>query len=151
MKKDKELVKQISFSLLAEGRTVKIEANGYSMYPLIRPGDIIYIEPCGNDEAPVPGEIIAWKRDSGFVVHRLIRITRGNDVTSFITRGDSCSREDNPVTREQVAGRVIRTENSSGERIKSGERLIRKPNYLYNRFLLWHAIRLRKVLNLIIR
>lgn len=151
MKKDKELVREISFSLLAEGKTVKIKANGCSMYPLIRPGDILYIEPYGNDEAPVPGEIIAWKRDSGFVVHRLIRITSENDVISFITRGDSCSREDNPVTREQIAGRVIRTENSTAERIRSGERLIRKPGYLYNRFLLWHVIRFRKVLNLINR
>jgi len=147
-KENHNLVKEIGFSLLAEGKTVRIRAEGYSMYPVIRPGNIIYIEPFAEDEAPVPGTVIAWKRETGFVVHRLISIKKEEDRTCFTTRGDSCSNEDKPVTKELIAGRVISTENSRGKRIRSGEELIRKPNYLYNRLLVWFVIRFRKLMNL---
>ncbi len=146
--KNHNLVKEIGFSLLAEGKTVRIRADGYSMYPLIRPGNIIYIEPFAEDEAPVPGTVIAWKRETGFVVHRLISIKKEEDRTCFITRGDSCSNEDKPVTKDLIAGRVVRTEKSHGKRIRSGEELIRKPNYLYNRLLVWFVIRFRKLMSL---
>jgi signal peptidase I len=147
-KESHNLVKEVGFSLLAEGKTVRIRADGYSMYPLIRPGNIIYIEPFAEDEAPLPGTVIAWKRETGFVVHRLIRIIREEERTNFITRGDSCINEDKPVTADQLAGLVVRTENSRGKRIRSGEELIRKPNYLYNRLLVWFVIRFRKLMSL---
>jgi len=144
-KESRSLAREIGFSLLAEGKTIRIRAEGYSMYPLIRPGYVIYIEPFTEDENPVPGEIIAWKRDTGFVVHRLIRITRENGGIVFITRGDSCAYEDKPVTKDQVAGKVKRTEKRSGKQTRSGEELIRKPGYLYNRLLVWFIIRIKKV------
>lgn len=147
-KENHNLVKEIGFSLLAEGKTVRIRADGYSMYPLISPGNIIYIEPFTEDEAPVPGSVIAWKRETGFVVHRLISIVKEEDRTNFVTRGDSCLNADRPVTKDLIAGRVVRTENSHGKRIRSGEELIRKPNYLYNRLLVWFIIRLRKLMSL---
>lgn len=147
-KQNQMLAKEIGFSLLAEGKTLRIRADGYSMFPVIRPGALIHIEPLAQDEAPLPGDIIAWKRDTGFVVHRLIRIIREDDRILFITRGDSCSYEDRPVLKEQIAGRVVRTESNSGKRIKSGEALFRKPFYLYNRLLVWFVIRIRKLLRM---
>ena len=125
-------IKDISFSLLAEGTTLKLNANGYSMYPSIKPGTIIFIEPFTVNNDPEPGEIVAWKRESGFVVHRLVRSERrGNDVI-YYTRGDSCKFEDKAVTRDQIAGKVVRTENENNGK-KEGGQLIRKPCYLINR------------------
>jgi signal peptidase I len=141
------VVKEVGFSLLAEGKTIRIRADGYSMYPSIKPGSVIYIEPFTDDKYPVPGEIISWKRDTGFVVHRLKRIISEEGKKCFITRGDSCAYEDQPVLKDQIAGKVIRVENSSGKRAVSGYQLIHKPNYLYNRLLIWFLIRLKKVIN----
>jgi signal peptidase I len=141
------MVKEVGFSLLAEGKTIRIRADGYSMYPAIKPGSVIYIEPVSDDQYPAPGEVISWKRDTGFVVHRLKRITCEDVKTYFITRGDSCAYEDRPVLKDQVAGKVVRVENVPGKRTISGYQLIRKPNYLYNRLLVWFVIRLKKVLN----
>src|SRR5512133_3778897 len=107
-------VKDIGFSLLAEGTTLRVKADGYSMYPSIKPGSVILIEPLAEGITPSPGEIIAWKRETGFVVHRLVKIIRDNVTTRFITRGDSCAYDDQPVTFERIAGKVIRIETQSG-------------------------------------
>jgi signal peptidase I len=141
------IVKDIGFSLLAEGKTLKVKANGYSMYPSIKPGSLIMIEPLAAGATPAPGEIIAWKRESGLVVHRLIRILKNDGVTNFITRGDSCALKDQPVTIDQIAGKVIQVETPSGRILLQGDKLIRKPLYLYNRSIVWVLVRIRKVFN----
>ncbi|HBE41327.1 MAG TPA: hypothetical protein DDW27_09010 [Bacteroidales bacterium] len=132
--KDIMIVRDLGFSLLAEGRILKIKADGYSMYPSIKPGTTIFIETLAENKILLPGEIIAWKRESGFVVHRFARSEyKGNEVF-YYTRGDSCIREDEPVTRDQIAGKVIRTEDRKG-RIKEGDKMITKPCNFTNRII----------------
>ncbi len=141
------LVRDLGFSLLAGGTNLKIKAGGYSMYPSIKPGTTIFIEPLAVDNDPAPGEIIAWKRESGFVVHRLVRSERrGNDVI-YYTRGDSCKYEDKAVTRDQIAGKVVRTENENNGK-KEGGQLIRKPCYLINRMNVNIILKIKRFFNL---
>ncbi len=141
------LVRDLGFSLLDEGKNLKIKAGGYSMYPSIKPGTTIFIEPLKADNDPAPGEIIAWKRESGFVVHRLVRTERrGNDVI-YYTRGDSCKYEDKAVTRDQIAGKVVRTENENDE-IKEGSQLIRNPCYLINRMNVNIILKFKRIFKL---
>jgi len=141
-----DIVRDIGFSLLAEGTTLKIKADGYSMYPSIKPGSIVLIEPLAENIPPSPGEIIAWKRESGFVVHRLVCIIKKGDKISFITRGDSCAYKDHPVKRDQIAGKVIQVESDTGRLLSAGGKLIHKPYYLYNRLVVWWLLRIRKIL-----
>jgi signal peptidase I len=143
------IIKNIGFSLLAEGTTIRVKTDGYSMYPFIKPGAIILIEPLKEESVPVPGEIIAWKRESGFVVHRLVRIVKSWNEIMYITRGDSCSFEDQPVSKEQIAGKVVRIETGSGKIKASGNELICKPAYLYNRFLVWISMKFRRLVSFI--
>lgn len=144
-------IRDASFSLLAEGKTLKVRAEGYSMFPSIKPGAVILIEPIPEGSFPSPGEIVAWKRESGFVVHRLIRILRDGEKAIFITRGDSCAYEDKPVNPDQVAGRVIKVESVNGREISSGDNLIRKPSYLYNRLMVWGLIIYKRIKDIILR
>ena len=141
------IVKDIGFSLLAGGTALKVKADGYSMFPAIKPGSVILIEPLPEGLSPLPGEIIAWKRESGFVVHRLVRITDEYNKRFFITRGDSCPFEDPPVSADLIAGKVIQVETRSGTVVATGDELIRKPSYLYNRLMVWVMVRIRKVKN----
>ena len=143
------IIKNIGFSLLAEGTTIRVRTDGYSMYPFIKPGAIILIEPLKEESVPVPGEIIAWKRESGFVVHRLVRIVKSENEVRYITRGDSCSFEDQSVSKEQIAGKVVRIETGSGKIKASGNELICKPAYLYNRFLVWISMKFRRLVSFI--
>lgn len=129
------LLKDIGFLLLAEGKTIRVRAGGTSMYPSIKPGSVIFIKPLEKDAGPLPGEIIAWKKDSGIVVHRLIKSYKQKGQNFFVTRGDSSPAEDEPVLLEQIAGKVVRVENSKGKPVPPGNYINKKPNYTLNRFL----------------
>jgi signal peptidase I len=87
--KNHNTIKNIGLTLLSEGKTIRIKAHGYSMYPCIKPGSLLLIEPINLKGMPVPGEIIAIRREKGLVVHRLTKIIIKNGLTSFIARGDS--------------------------------------------------------------
>ena len=144
---DHKTARDLGFSLLSEGRVLRIRAGGYSMYPFIRPGTIILIRPGEDLTDIVPGDIIAWKRELGFVVHRLIRIEkRGNEIL-YYTRGDSCRYEDRPVTGERIAGKVIRVEDRKN-RIKEGDQLRKKPAYSINRVMVRLITGMKRLTNI---
>jgi signal peptidase I len=126
-------VKDMSVTLLAEGKTVRIKAHGYSMYPAVKPGSLILIEPLGQKGRPVPGEIVAVKRESGIIVHRVTKRFVKDGVEWYVTRGDSNSRQDNPVKIDQIAGRIIKSE-ATGENPEAADiRIKTNINYFLNR------------------
>jgi signal peptidase I len=129
------ILKDIGFRLLAEGKTIRVKAEGISMYPSIKSGSVIFIEPLKPGTEPVRGEIIAWKRDSGIVVHRLVSTYITKHQKFFVTRGDSSIAEDEPVLLEQIAGKVIRVENPEGKPLPPEKYINKKPNYSHNRLL----------------
>jgi signal peptidase I len=146
--KHKKIIRDIGFSLLSEGKVIKIRADGYSMYPSVKPGSIVHIQAITEDTAPIPGEIVVWKRKSKFIVHRLIRIIQNNDNILYVTRGDSCSNEDAPDSADKLVGKVIRIEDPKGY-ITTGNDLIRKPDYLLNRSLVRILIIFRKLMRIL--
>lgn len=141
------MLKNVGFSLLAGGTTIRIKAGGYSMYPCIRPGSVLVIEPVKVKGLPVPGEIIAIRRENGLVVHRLIKITRKDGIAYYIARGDSNAFPDKPVRAEMIAGRVVgaMTAGARSVDISPG----RKPLYMINRTRVICIILWRKVLKIL--
>ncbi len=127
------LVKDISLTLLSEGKTIRIKAHGYSMFPCIKPGSMLLIEPFKLKELPVPGEIIAIKRDAGLIVHRLNKIITDNGVTSYIARGDSNAYADSPVKIDMIIGRIVRAETTGENQVLADIRINKRPNYIMNR------------------
>jgi signal peptidase I len=139
------IVKDISLSLLAEGKTIRIKAHGYSMYPCIKPGSLVLIEPLKIKGMPVPGEIIAIRRENGLIVHRLSKIINKNGVTSYIARGDSNATADNPVKIDKIIGRIVRAETTGENQKLADISLNTNPDYIRNRFrvifiFLWKKI-----------
>jgi signal peptidase I len=126
-------VKDMSVTLLSEGKTVRIKAHGYSMYPAIKPGSLILIEPLNQKGGPVPGEIVAVKRESGLVVHRVTKRIVKDGVTWLVTKGDSNSRSDKPVKIDQIAGRIVKSEATGENPEPADVRINTKPNYIFNR------------------
>ncbi len=148
MNKEKPIhttLKDIGFTLLSEGTILKIKACGYSMFPAIEPGSTIYIEPFSQENVPVAGEIIAWKRDSGFVVHRIVRKLNEGERTLYITRGDSCMHEDQPVPEDQIAGKVIKIQNNRGILLTRSLTSDHNPLYPVNRVLVWFVLRFNRI------
>ena len=144
------VLKEIGFALLAEGKTIRAKAEGYSMYPFIKPGSMVLLGPVNDSITLVPGEIIAWKRESGFVLHRLTGIVKNGSEIHFITRGDSCLQEDQPLSRDKITGRVIMVEDANGE-TREGSQLIVKPRYFINRIRIWFFFKWKKASNPVLR
>ncbi|MCK4699144.1 MAG: signal peptidase I [Bacteroidales bacterium] len=117
-KSDHIFLKEVSLSLLSEGKSLRIKAGGYSMFPAIHPGDIVIIAPVNNQSNLIPGDIIVFRRDSGFVLHRLTDIRHRDDNTFYITRGDSSMNEDKPITADKISGVVTAIETRRGSRIR---------------------------------
>ena len=143
--KNQNIVKDIGLTLLSEGKTIRIKAHGYSMYPCIKPGSMILIEPLKEKGLPVPGEIIAIKRENGMIVHRLSRIIIKNGVKTYIARGDSNAYADEPVKIDKIAGRIVRAETTGENQRLADIRINTRPNYFLNRLrvigiFLWKKI-----------
>lgn len=139
------IVKDISLQLLSEGKTIRIKAHGYSMFPCIKPGSLLLIEPIQIKGAPVPGEIIAVRRENGIIVHRLLKKVVKNSVTWYIARGDSNAYPDNPVKIDKIAGRIVRAETSGENPVPADIKINTSPNYFRNRIrvifiFLWRKI-----------
>jgi hypothetical protein len=103
---DKSLAAGAVLSMLDEGRAVTVTAGGYSMWPAIRPGDTVVIDPIGT-RLPETGEIVALKRDGGYVIHRVTGVTATKDATLIRTQGDTVTREDEPANAGMIAGVVV--------------------------------------------
>jgi signal peptidase I len=139
------LVKDMSLTLLSEGKTIRIKAHGYSMYPCIKPGSMLLIEPLKLKGIPVPGEIIAVKRENGLVVHRLTKIINQDGFSKYVARGDSNAYADKPVMLSMIVGRVVRAETSGENQVLADIRINKRPHYVLNRLrvifiLLWKKI-----------
>lgn len=142
----RQLVKNAGLSLLSEGKTIRIKAHGYSMYPCIKPGSLVLIEPLDLKGPPVPGEIIAIEKDNGLIVHRLVRAEVRNNKWLYIARGDSNAFADNPVKLNKIAGRIVGAETTGENPVRADIRINTRPDYFINRLrvimlLLWKKIK----------
>ena len=131
----KKILKEFTTGLLGEGSEVRIIASGYSMYPAIRPGNPIIIEPVKGCDDLKPGDIIAWERDSDLVVHRLVHIYESDSELYYITRGDATLISDNPVSFNLIAGRVVFIEKHGKRSTPASHAHIPEWRYRLNRFI----------------
>jgi signal peptidase I len=92
-------------AILGEEMTVTITAGGYSMWPAIRPGDKVIIEPL-QERIPRTGDIVALRRDGGYVVHRIREVYYHEGRSYFLTQGDAVTTPDEPAEFNIIAGIV---------------------------------------------
>jgi signal peptidase I len=133
-KKYSSRIKETGISLLSKGITIRIKAHGYSMFPSIRPGSIIIIEPIKVKGPPSRGEIIAIRREKGLIVHRLIKINIEDGVRKYIARGDSNAYQDAPVGLDMIIGRIVGSEPTAENPVPADITINMKPKFILNRF-----------------
>jgi signal peptidase len=80
--------------------------SGFSMKPTFVAGDVVIITRIDPAEVQV-GDVIQFHRANSYIVHRVIEIQEENGRRVFITQGDNNNVRDDPVTPEQVQGRVV--------------------------------------------
>ena len=121
------------FSLMLEetlyrGNSIRFRAPGDSMYPTICDGDLITVQPIKPSDIII-GDIILYRHESGITVHRVMRIIKrsekysrsapkgpqdrsSSETLQFSFRGDAAIVLDNPVSADQILGKVVSIERN---------------------------------------
>ena len=73
----------------------------HSMYPALNRGDLILVKGTTPEEIEV-GTVVVFRHAEGLAVHRVVKI-RGQAIT---TRGDANPAADDPITFDDIVGRV---------------------------------------------
>ena len=78
-----------------------------SMWPVIKRGDIVFIKGVEGKGDIKLGDIVVYKNENGFTIHRVVRM----DEETFVTRGDANNIDDQPVKYEELLGKTINIRN----------------------------------------
>ncbi len=81
---------------------------GVSMEPTFETGDVVVTRKVSPEDIQV-GDVIRYRSEKGFILHRVVDIDAGTGEHVFITRGDNSGVNDDPVMASQVEGKVILT------------------------------------------
>lgn len=73
----------------------------HSMYPALNRGDLILVKGTTPEEIEV-GTVVVFRHKDGLAVHRVVQM-RGDTIT---TKGDANPEADNPITYDDIVGRV---------------------------------------------
>lgn len=98
--------------ILARGNYLRFRAQGESMHPFIRDGDILEITPVNGEEIRL-GDVIFYRVEGKHMVaHRVLKKITQNDKPVFVAKGDSSTGKEERVHLEQILGRVRAIERS---------------------------------------
>jgi signal peptidase I len=100
---------EVCDGLLSRHHVVRFTAEGWSMYPAIRDGEIV--EVAAIDPRRIRrGDVLLCRLGSGTVAHRVVRLERkANGVSAIVLRGDAAFAPDAPLSACDILGKVIAT------------------------------------------
>lgn len=88
---------------LSSNQRKPIKSFGYSMLPILRDGDIIYIKKVKFQNLRT-NDIICFKKNKRFLTHRIIYRSK----SYVITRGDNNAFADGKITTSKVIGKIYK-------------------------------------------
>ncbi len=107
-----KLLLDLTAELLSRGTTVRFRPSGRSMYPSIREGELITVEPVQPSDVKL-GDIVLYRSQRGLVAHRVVGSSpTQSSVLSphYFLRGDASLSCDKPIEVQQILGRVVSVE-----------------------------------------
>jgi signal peptidase I len=84
---------------------LKLRAAGVSMLPALWPGDLLTVH-SHQPEDVERGEIVLYMRRGRFFIHRIVSTNPTDQDAFLVTRGDSMPKNDLPVRRSELLGKV---------------------------------------------
>ena len=98
--------------VLRAGCAVRFRARGASMWPSIRDGDVVKIQPMGST-AIRRGDVVLYYSGQGrLVAHRVANRCTQQGCVELLMQGDALTRPDGLVPQEQVLGRLVAIQRS---------------------------------------
>jgi Peptidase S24-like len=105
-------------SLRSSGR-LRLQVNGWSMMPTIRPGDILEIERVSSGCVST-GAVVLFARDGKLIVHRVTAKLRGcGGNYSFVAQGDAMLESDPLFSSSALLGRICLISRNNKEILSS--------------------------------
>ncbi len=99
------LARELLSESIEAGKEVALKFKGLSMKPIIELGDEVFFRKSKNFSF---GDLVVYRKNGSFTVHRFIRKNRINDKVFFILKGDNLRRSDRPVEAGQIIGIVTK-------------------------------------------
>lgn len=96
----------LSREILGRGNYLRFRAQGESMRPFIRDGDILEITPVNAKEIRLGDVIFYHVNGRRTIAHRVIKKLTQSDKPVFVVKGDSNTGEGEKVYLEQILGKV---------------------------------------------
>jgi len=101
---------ELGSEFLRLGKSIRFQAHGNSMQPLVRDGDILLLEPVLQKKVKVGDIILCAPQPDVVVVHRVIRRKTKSNKTSFLVQGDHVGRPDGWISSQKIYGRAVKIE-----------------------------------------
>ncbi len=107
VKHTSDLFLEVSAHLLGGGYGICFRAEGESMHPTIRHGELVTVAPARPADIEAD-DIVLCRNRRGIVAHRVVRIEpRGRGRDNFVLCGDAPGAGDETVALQQVVGRLV--------------------------------------------
>ena len=102
----------LSADLLHAGIALRFTAQGSSMLPLLRSGDILVVKPVDDSRLKIGDVVLCAVSTDRVVAHRIIRRRTEENGLAFLVQGDRVGKPDGWIPQAQVLGRVDYLERS---------------------------------------
>lgn len=105
---------EIATGVLKNGHNLRFRAHGRSMWPFIKDGDFVEIQPVGETRIRI-GNVVLFNPRSDcdkLMVHRVTKIRTENEVILYTTQGDALHHPDGQIALDKVLGRVVSIERN---------------------------------------
>ncbi len=106
----------VSRELLAQGKTVRFQAKGWSMQPTIRDGDFVTVSPEGVQSVSIGDIVLVVDAEGKALVHRIIWPVLEGRQHHFLLKGDACVGKPEKVESKNILGRVVLSERGGRKR-----------------------------------
>lgn len=101
-------IPEISDLLLASQK-FRFRIRGYSMYPTLKTGDLVVVQPLSGEDLQV-GDVVVLENRHELMCHRLVDLFEKNGEKWVRTKGDTMKKGDVPVPLSRIVGKVISVE-----------------------------------------
>lgn len=106
-----ELSHELRKEAILQGYAVQTIASGYSMFPYLRKGDILTVQPIPMAKIK-RGDIVVFESGEKWIAHRVIKIRNSAEGLEFLLRGDTCVAFDPIVNEGNYVGVVSTCERN---------------------------------------
>ena len=100
---------EVATDVLRGGYRMRFRAEGSSMWPTIRPGEAITVEPATATDVKLK-DIVLYRTGRRVIGHRVVRIETRNGERVLLARGDAGRGAGEPVAVQQILGKVVAVE-----------------------------------------